>query len=282
MTSIFLRFPRGKKKALTLSYDDGVEQDAQLMKIMDTYGIKGTFNLNSGLFATEDNVYPQNQIHRRMTEKQAKILYSNSGHEVAVHGVTHSFLEQLPLSTALHEVLEDRKNLEHLFGIVVRGMAYPYGTYSAELVEGLRSVGIAYSRCIEYTGKFSIPKDWLQLKPTCHHKNSNLMKLAEKFTSETPNREPWLFYLWGHSYEFEADNNWNIIENFCQKTGNRLDVWYATNIDIYDYIEAYHRLQFSVDCKIVHNPSNSTIWFETDGNLCRVYGGETVKLPDKR
>ena len=27
MGSIFIQFPKGKKKALTLSYDDGVEQD---------------------------------------------------------------------------------------------------------------------------------------------------------------------------------------------------------------------------------------------------------------
>ena len=44
-----LLFPGGKRKALTLSYDDGVEQDITLMGILDKYGIKCTFNLNSGL-----------------------------------------------------------------------------------------------------------------------------------------------------------------------------------------------------------------------------------------
>ena len=49
MGSIFIQFPKGKRKALTLSYDDGVEQDIRLIENMKQHGLKGTFNLNSGL-----------------------------------------------------------------------------------------------------------------------------------------------------------------------------------------------------------------------------------------
>ena len=96
MSGIFMRFPGGRKKALTLSYDDGVEQDRRLMQIMDAHGLKGTFNLNSGEYAADGTVYPKGQIHRRMSEKEVTELYAGSGHEVAVHGLTHPFLEQLP------------------------------------------------------------------------------------------------------------------------------------------------------------------------------------------
>lgn len=44
-----IMFPDGKKKALTLSYDDGVEQDRRLVEILNRYGIKATFNINSGV-----------------------------------------------------------------------------------------------------------------------------------------------------------------------------------------------------------------------------------------
>lgn len=47
---MFLRYPGGLTKALTFSYDDGVEQDMRLVKLLDDHGMKGTFNLNSGLF----------------------------------------------------------------------------------------------------------------------------------------------------------------------------------------------------------------------------------------
>ena len=39
----------GKKRAVTFSYDDGVEQDRHLVELFNTYGMKATFNLNSGI-----------------------------------------------------------------------------------------------------------------------------------------------------------------------------------------------------------------------------------------
>ena len=39
----------GKNKALTFSYDDGVTQDVRLIEIFNKYGLRATFNLNSGL-----------------------------------------------------------------------------------------------------------------------------------------------------------------------------------------------------------------------------------------
>ena len=145
MANIFMRFPQGKGKALTLSYDDGVEQDVKLMEIMDRHGLKGTFNLNSGLYAPEGTVYPQGQIHRRMTEAQVTRLYAGSGHEVAVHALTHPWLEQLPEHMVMWELVKDRENLEQQFHEIVRGMAYPFGTYSDSVVECLKKAGLVLS-----------------------------------------------------------------------------------------------------------------------------------------
>lgn len=39
----------GKKKAFTLSYDDGVTQDVRLIEMFNKYNLKATFNLNSEL-----------------------------------------------------------------------------------------------------------------------------------------------------------------------------------------------------------------------------------------
>ena len=46
-------FQAGKlKKAVTFSYDDAITQDVQMIELMNKYGIKGTFNLNSQLLGT--------------------------------------------------------------------------------------------------------------------------------------------------------------------------------------------------------------------------------------
>lgn len=278
MSGIFMRFPGGRKKALTLSYDDGVEQDRRLMQIMDAHGLKGTFNLNSGEYAAEGTVYPKGQIHRRMSEKEATELYAGSGHEVAVHGLTHPFLEQLPGNVILQEVVKDRENLENQFHTVVRGMAYPFGTYNDQVVECLKMAGIAYSRTVESSHNFKIPTDWLRLPATCHHNDPKLMELAEEFVNEAPKRDSWMFYLWGHSYEYEVNDNWNVIEEFAAYAGGHEDIWYATNLQIYDYVQAYQRLEFSCDTRLVYNPSAIEIFLEKDGELNSVKPGETTQM----
>lgn len=265
MSALIMRFPKGKAKALTLSYDDGVEQDIRLMEIMDKNGLKGTFNLNSGLFASEGTVYPQGTIHRRLTERQAAELYTDSGHEIAVHGLTHPFLEKLPENMAIWELLKDRENLENRFHRIVRGMAYPFGTYDNRTVDCLKKAGLVYGRTVISSHNFTIPEDWLTLAATCHHNDPELMQLAKKFVEETPQENSWMFYLWGHSYEFEEHNNWNVIEEFAAYMGNRDDIWYATNIQIYDYVQAYQRLEFSVNGRQIHNPTSTELYFEKQG-----------------
>ena len=42
------------KKAVTFSYDDGVTQDRDLIRLLNKYGMKGTFNINSGLLGQEN------------------------------------------------------------------------------------------------------------------------------------------------------------------------------------------------------------------------------------
>lgn len=278
MANIFLRFPDGRARALTLSYDDGVEQDVRLVEVMNKYGLKGTFNLNSGEYAAEGTVYPKGQIHRRMTQNQIIETFCNSGQEVAVHALTHPFLEQLPVHLVVNEIMKDRENLESQFGTIVRGMAYPFGTYSDKVVEALELCGIAYSRTVISTNDFRIPKDWLRLTATCHHNSPELKNLAKKFVEDRPTTSPYLFYLWGHSYEFEADDNWNVIEEFGEYIGNREDIWYATNIEVYDYIEAYNRLVFSADGKRVKNPSSIKVWFEHSGKIIKINAGEMIEL----
>ena len=84
--------------------------------------------------------------------------------------------------------------------------------------------------------------------------------------------------MYGHTYEFDNDDNWSVIEQFAEYMGNRDDIWYATNIEIYDYVKAYERLQVSVDESIIYNPSVIDVWFVKDNSIYCVRGGETLSL----
>ena len=106
------------------------------------------------------------------------------------------------------------------------------------------------------------------------------MDLAKKFAEEKSqySGDNWLFYVWGHSYEFDNNDNWEVIEKFAAYIGKREDIWYATNIEVYDYVKAYERLEISIDKRIVRNPSVIDVWFCEQGKTYCVKGGQTLRI----
>jgi peptidoglycan/xylan/chitin deacetylase (PgdA/CDA1 family) len=215
-------------KTVTFSYDDGVEQDRGLVEILNRYHLKATFNLNSGIQSGAGGWYKEDVFIKRMNIRGLPALYE--GHEIALHGLTHPHLETLDDETILNELEQDKLNLERIFGKPVRGMAYPYGTYTGRVIRAAREIGLRYARTVDDSLNFDIPSDLMTFRATCHHKNPQLMDLAERFVKLKPEK-PQVFYVWGHSYEFEVDRNWHILEDFCRLISGRDDICYCTNAD---------------------------------------------------
>ncbi|MBE6542076.1 MAG: polysaccharide deacetylase [Ruminococcaceae bacterium] len=277
MNNITMKFPGGLLKALTLSYDDAVIQDIPMIELMQKYGIKGTFNINSGLFADEEYRNYETKSHCRMTKDMAYETYANSGMEIAVHGVRHLSLSNVTTEEAYNDVYYDRDNLEKMFGHPIHGMAYAYCAYNDTVIEILKKCGIYYSRAGGETRRFDLPENWLVLHPTCHHDDPKLPRLTDEFISADPEK-PMMFYLWGHTYEFARNENWNVIIEFFEKIHGRDDIWYATNIEIYNYVKAFESLDFTVEGSVVYNPTALDVWFSADGKDYCVKSGETITL----
>ncbi|HPF88784.1 MAG TPA: polysaccharide deacetylase family protein [Candidatus Limiplasma sp.] len=267
MNTVVTCFPNGKFKCLTMSYDDGVWQDKRLIEIFNRYGIKGTFHLNSAMFGKAERYLKPEEVHD---------VYQ--GHEVSCHTTTHPAINRLPLTNVADEVLEDRKNLEAIFGYPVRGMSYPFGSHSPQIRALLPALGIVYSRVVGDTFNFELPADYLQWTATCHH-NHRLLEMAERFIQPERMIHLQLFYVWGHSYEFDNDGNWDLMETFCRTVGGKADTWYATNIQIYDYMQVLDRLQFAADNSFVYNPSSAAAWVRVNkGAPVEIKGGALVRL----
>lgn len=272
----FLRFPNGLEKAFTLSYDDGVVADKRFLKLIDSCGVKCTFNLNSGVF-------PDAGIHGRLGEQETYEVFSKCSHELALHGHKHLFLTKVSTPQCVQEIVANREYMEDKYNRVVCGMAYAYGATDDRVCEVLRLTGVHYARTTVSTHTFDIPKDFLRWNPTCHHTDKNLNELVEKFLTTKPSddrkaREPYLFYVWGHSYEFDEQNNWHVIEDLLKSVANRSDVWYATNGEIYDYVTAYNSLVWGIADQIVYNPTALDLWVERDKKLYRIPSGQSVKF----
>ncbi|MBP5427720.1 MAG: polysaccharide deacetylase family protein [Clostridia bacterium] len=260
-------YPGGKRRIVTFSYDDGSKNDPRLVALFNKYGVKGTFHINSRRFA-------------EMSEEDKKDYVARyDRHEVACHTVNHGWLTRMPASSLINEVMDDRRTLETYTGYPVVGMSYPSGDYDDRVIAALSACGIVYSRTTKATFNFGFPDNWLAWHPTCHHRD------AEKPVAEFLARldSEWyrpLLYIWGHSHEFKTEEDWERQENLVASLAGLEQVWYATNIEIYNYIEATRRVLVSADERILHNPSALDVWVERDKKEVFVIpAGETVTLP---
>lgn len=276
----FLRFPGFRYKALTLSYDDCFRYDIRLKEILDTYDIRCTFNIPSDWLLDQDT--PKRRL---MTRQEALELYSDGKCEVACHGSRHLPLADVPLEMATRDIISNRETLEEMFGGVVKGCAYARGSVSDRAVEILRNCGIEYARTIENTGNFDLPEDFLRWDPTCHHDDPRLMELAEEFAKPYNtkqylwNQHPQLFYLWGHSYELNDNDNWDVLENFCKVVcHHEEEIWYATNGEIATYVRSYDALRFSANGNRVQNPTSTDVFISCFGKDYVIPAGKLVEL----
>lgn len=229
----------GKKKALTLSYDDAIIHDRRFIELLKKYGIVCTFNINSGWlndkveYVDYTKAPTEERKHVKVSVDEVKDLYADF--EVASHAAHHLNLVGMPKEEVYAEIKDDVKALQDITGKVVKGFAYPYGTYDEELIERLDDCGIVYARTVNSTHGFGLPERFLAWHPTCHHLDEKLMDLAKEFVES--DKEGDLFYLWGHSYEFYMDENWDMIEEFLALMAEHRDeIWMATNMEIYDYV----------------------------------------------
>lgn len=270
MRRIYTCFPGGKFKALTLSYDDGKIMDRKLVQIFNENGLRATFHINSEFLGESKN-------HRfpYITAEELHSLYQ--GHEVACHTCTHPTLTRIPPAEVFREVLKDRENLEQLTGYPVQGMSYPNGCFDEDIKQKMKQCGIRYARTTRDTGRFDLPRDYLEWNPTCRH-GRNLMNLTEQFLEATYDQRLMLFSVWGHSYEFEVEQNWELMEQFAETAGGRDDVWYATNGEIYDYMYGVSQLRYFADGNSVYNPTAQDIWLRAGSHVYEIPGGKQISL----
>lgn len=281
-----MRFPEGRAKAVTFSYDDGVVQDKRLAELFDKYGLKGTFNFNCA------HARPFNY-----TDEEIREIFLDKGHEIAVHCANHRANGNTRPIEGIREVLDCRLELERRCGRIIRGMAYPdtgitqmgnFGSYEG-IKNYLTELDIAYARTLGGDNDgFMLPNDFHAWMPTAKHTNPEIFGYIDKFLAmykektSHAKRVPRLFYIWGHSYEFDRNDDWERMEEICRRLSGNDEIWYATNIEIYEYTEGYKRLVYSADGHKVYNPSLFTVWLDIDSALYSVAPGETLVIPEDK
>ena len=253
----------GKAKAFNVTYDDGVLQDIRFVELLNKYNLKGTFNLNSGLMENEfEWTHETGCVIKRLSKERALPLYT--GHEIASHTLTHPFMEGKTETEILYELKEDKKNLEKLFGMEMKGFAVPFDYYSEFIESCVKKIGFEYARISEESLSFKPQTDYHRWKATVFHLDDSLEKLTQDFINT--DEELALFQIVGHSYDLDTENSWDKIENVFQRISLQQDVLPMTTIEIIDYLKAMDEVEITKN-HIVNN-SEHTLWFLVNGTIC--------------
>ena len=250
------------KKYFTISYDDGCIQDENIIELMEKYGIRGTFNLNSGLFGTRYRLYlipgtdialsaREKQDRRivesvRMTEEKAREVYAREFVEVASHGTNHVHENELDEAGLEAEVKADIKRLSEMFGYPVRGHIFPNGQYSDEVLGAMKDSGACYGRKAVMMKKpkdFSFNPSYGIIDPTCWHLDKFAEELLAEFIAKPIGDadEDMVFYMWGHGYELSFGSErgcFEHIEKLFKMVAEAEDVICVTNAELIDAINA--------------------------------------------
>ncbi|WP_321372559.1 polysaccharide deacetylase family protein [uncultured Draconibacterium sp.] len=261
-------FPDGKTKALIMSFDDGLQQDKQLIAIMDKYGIKGTFNLNSGMLDStaywlDDYLETQSSY---IGKDEITTIYRN--HEIASHSVSHPNLTQIESIEIIKEVNDDIDSLEEFSGQKIISFAYPFLSANSEVASLLENkTPITNARTGPGTGSFSLPDSLFLWYPTCHHSEAH--KYVSAFKTSTDSLQ--LFYIWGHSWEFDQNieyNNWDYMDKLCRNLAGLEEVWYTTTGEFAKYLQAIRSLKYSNS--VIKNNSAIPVYLQLDDRMIKL------------
>lgn len=290
---VYMRFPEGRAKALTFSFDDGVIQDEWLVETLHANKMKGTFNINSGLCMYDEVDYdklnplyfPIKDIQKRLTRDKFIQLFCGSEMEVACHGYTHAQLDLLDTASILRELIFDRTELERVVKKNVRGFAYPQGSTNDIVISCMRQCGLLYGRLAGASFSLAVPSDPYRIMPSCHYLQDEAYDFAKKFIQKeiTSGVFDWntnaaLLYIWGHGYEMRTPEDYRKAENLIKLLAGREEIWYCTNIEFFEYKQAFDGLVFSAEREFVQNVSCLPVWVYANGKTIVVPAGETIAL----
>ena len=217
-----------KKKILVFTFDDGTVHDIKFINILNKYGLKGTFNLNTGL---ANYVWYKDGIAiYRLDLNEYKYIYD--GHEVASHTLTHPHMTEIDDESVIRESKEDIKNLEKIFNRKINSFAFPFHDFSKREIELIKNNNdLTNIRVSEVNETFSFPKDIYSI-PITTFKFYRAKELYEEFIK----LDEGLFVFAGHSYDYYVDGTFDEFEKLVKQISENKDIEVMTMSEMVKYL----------------------------------------------
>ena len=198
------------QKIFLFSFDDGTIWDGRLVELLNKWGIRGTFNLNSGL---EDFVW-EFEGKPVIRQKLSRTTEQYRGHEVASHSLHHPWLNSLTPPQLSREVGEDCEALKEIFGLGEIGFGVPFTACGEREIHLIRKY-VRYIRLSEFSDSYALPRDEYHIPIHGLYNDPDIREKLRRFAESQ--EETALFVMAGHSYELEYRDHWAYLEELLQE-----------------------------------------------------------------
>ena len=217
-----------------------------MASLLADHGCRGTFYVSP----RSREIPPERRI-------SSSSLVDLSNHfEVGCHTLTHPHLTRLSPSDAAREITDGKKAIEDVLGQPVSSFCYPYGAYNRAHVEMVRAAGFRVGRS---TQRFSVAvaSDPLQMSTTTHaarYKRDG-WRIARRTASPREAIRMWrdwdvlarnvfeeayghggVIHIWGHSWEVEANDDWQRLSLLLNELAGRDNVTMLTNAELGEHM----------------------------------------------
>lgn len=128
---------------VALTFDDGYADTLTMAApILKQYGVKATCYIVSGALGAY-NHWDADHVRetKPLMSREQLDQWLAAGMEVGSHSLSHPRLHQVPQDVAQHEIAESRAVLRNLLGVPIAHFAYPFGAFTADIVECVRRAG---------------------------------------------------------------------------------------------------------------------------------------------
>jgi peptidoglycan/xylan/chitin deacetylase (PgdA/CDA1 family) len=128
---------------VVFTFDDGyADTFTTAAPLMKRYGFSATCYVVSGAVGTYNRWDAEHLRETKPLMRREQIdQWLAAGMEVGSHSCSHARLHELPKDAALYEIGESRTALRTMFGVPVEHFAYPFGHFTADIVELVRRAG---------------------------------------------------------------------------------------------------------------------------------------------
>jgi len=234
------RFPRNATCAVTTSWDDNDVSNMEILRILDSMRLRGTFYVDLG--------------NDGLNDSELRAIATTQ--EVGSHGWTHATLSMCTLEKMRDELNKSMERLQVIINKPVYGIAYPHGRYSQSVKTMTKECGYLFGRTTKEGSVEFPPQDayaWGisvyasgRQKPVSKKLPSWKILFSKRFQLYAKSRTfNWydlslelferarlrngVWHLFGHASEALKPPTINRLMNVLKHVAGRNDTWYATN-----------------------------------------------------